>query len=111
MNYLEYKGYTATMTYDAEDHILVGRVIGIIDIVSFHGETVAEFERHFAEAIDGYLEDCANFGKEPEKPASGRLMLRVPPAVHGAALAAARAAGQSLNQWACHALETAAQAG
>lgn len=33
MNYLSYKGYTATMEYDAEDHILVGRVQGMKDVV------------------------------------------------------------------------------
>ncbi|MDW8324723.1 MAG: toxin-antitoxin system HicB family antitoxin, partial [Burkholderiales bacterium] len=42
-------------------------------------------------------------------PASGRLMLRVPPQVHQAALAAAQAAGMSLNQWAARVLAEAAQ--
>jgi predicted HicB family RNase H-like nuclease len=33
-----------------------------------------------------------------EKPASGRLMLRVAPAVHAAALKASECSGQSLNK-------------
>ena len=41
------------------------------------------------------------------KPASGKLMLRVPPEVHGAALVKAQAAGKSLNQWATEVLEEA----
>ena len=45
----------------------------------------------------------------PEKPASGKLMLRVSPQVHGAALVAAQAAGKSLNQWATEVLEEASQ--
>ncbi|MCS6787213.1 MAG: toxin-antitoxin system HicB family antitoxin [Thiobacillaceae bacterium] len=36
-------------------------------------------------------------------------MLRVPPQVHQAALAAAHAAGMSLNQWAARVLAEAAQ--
>ncbi|MDR3351735.1 MAG: type II toxin-antitoxin system HicB family antitoxin [Zoogloeaceae bacterium] len=110
MNYLRYKGYTATIEYDAEDHILVGRVQGLRDVIGFHGETVAEFESAFADAIDSYLAHCAELGQAPEKPASGQLMLRVPVEVHSAALSAARAAGMSLNQWAARALEKAASA-
>lgn len=109
MNYLTYKGYTAVMEYDAEEHLLVGRLSGIKDRVVFHGESVAEFERNFHESVDGYIESCAHFGKDPEKPVSGRLMLRVPPHVHCAALAAAKASGQSLNLWAATALLNASK--
>jgi len=110
MNTMIYKGYTASMEYDAVDKIIVGRIMGISDRIAFHGESVAEFEVKFHESIDGYFETCRHFGKEPEKPASGRLMLRVSPAVHCAALAAARASGESLNQWASKALASAAGA-
>jgi predicted HicB family RNase H-like nuclease len=110
MNYLRYKGYTATFEYDAKDHILIGRVQGLRDVIGFHGETIAEFEAAFAAAIDSYIENCAKLGQTPEKPASGRLMLRVPPEVHCAALSAAKATGMSLNQWASRVLEKAASA-
>ena len=43
-------------------------------------------------------------GVTPERPASGKLLLRVPPEVHGGAMVAAQAAGMSLNQWAAEAL-------
>jgi predicted HicB family RNase H-like nuclease len=110
MNYLKYKGYTTAVEFDAEDRILIGRLLGIKDVVVFHGESVAEFEVMFRESVDGYIESCAKLGKDPEKPASGRLMLRVTPAVHCAVLAAARASGESLNQWAAKALALAAEA-
>jgi len=35
-NAMTYRGYTASMTFDPEDHIIVGRVEGIDDIVTFH---------------------------------------------------------------------------
>jgi predicted HicB family RNase H-like nuclease len=52
----------------------------------------------------------AKLGQTPPKAASGKLMLRVPPDVHGAALTAAQAAGTSLNQWAAKVLGAAALA-
>jgi predicted HicB family RNase H-like nuclease len=44
------------MVFDAEDKIIVGRVLDIDDIVSFHGNSVAEFEANFHAAVDDYLE-------------------------------------------------------
>ncbi|WGS88459.1 toxin-antitoxin system HicB family antitoxin [Methylomonas sp. UP202] len=47
-------------------------------------------------------------GKPPEKPASGKLMLRLPHEIHAAALVTAKAKGKSLNQWATEVLNEAA---
>ncbi|WP_442776545.1 type II toxin-antitoxin system HicB family antitoxin [Sphaerotilus montanus] len=109
MNTMQHKGYTARIDYDERDNILVGRVLGIRAIISFHGETVSEVRREFEAAIEDFLTDCQAQGIKPEKPASGKLMLRVPPQVHGAALVAAEAAGKSLNQWATEVIQSAAQ--
>jgi len=110
MNSMTYKGFTARIDFDERDNILVGRVLGLPDTVriSFHGDTVATVTRDFHNAIDFYLKECAESGREPIKPASGKLMLRIPPEVHGAALVAAQAAGTSLNQWAAKVLAEAA---
>jgi predicted HicB family RNase H-like nuclease len=107
---MTYKGQTARVEFDARDDILVGRLVGITDVVSFHADSVAGLRAAFEEAVDDYLETCAKLGKAPQQPASGRLMLRVPPEVHGAALVAAQAAGTSLNQWAAKVLAEAARA-
>jgi len=111
MNTMTYKGYTARVEYDERDNIFVGRILGIRSIVSFHGETVAELRAEFEHAVKDYLAECKQQGIQPEKPASGKLLLRVPPEVHGRALIAAQAAGKSLNQWATEALQQATQAG
>lgn len=108
MNTMTCKDYTARIEFDERDGIFVGRVLGVRTIISFHGETVAELRAEFEAAIDDYLADCIEQGVSPEKPASGNIMLRVPPEVHGAALVAAQAAGKSLNQWAAEALRNAA---
>jgi len=109
-NTLTYRGYTACIEFDPDDNILVGRVLDIDDIISFHGESVAAFKAAFHEAIDDYVAACEKLGQSPEKPASGRLMLRVSPAVHAAALKAAAHTGQSLNRWAEGVLRQAAHA-
>jgi predicted HicB family RNase H-like nuclease len=109
MNTMSYKGYTARIEYDERDNIFVGRILGIRSIISFHGETVSQLRREFERAIKDYLAECKEAGVQPEKPASGKLLLRVPPEVHGRALVAAQAAGKSLNQWAMEILQDAVQ--
>ncbi len=110
MNTMNHKGYTARIEFDERDAIFVGRVLGLRQIISFHGETVTELRKAFEGAIEDFLQDCKALGIKPEKPASGKLMLRVPPEVHGAALVAAQASGKSLNQWASEVLQNAAHA-
>jgi predicted HicB family RNase H-like nuclease len=108
-NTMKYKGYTASMTFDPDDRLIVGRVLEIDDIITFHGESVAEFEVHFHAAVDDYVAACAALGSPPEKPASGRLMLRVSPEVHAASVKAAALSGTSLNRWAEKALKAASR--
>ncbi|MDC6170127.1 type II toxin-antitoxin system HicB family antitoxin [Paucibacter sp. XJ19-41] len=108
-NAMHYKGYTASMVFDPEDRIIVGRVLDIDDIISFHGESVTEFESNFHAAIEGYLAASKALGSAPEKPASGKVMLRIAPEVHAAALKAAARSGTSLNKWAEGALGKAAR--
>jgi predicted HicB family RNase H-like nuclease len=110
MNQMTYRGYIARMDFDAEDKIIVGRVIDIDDIITFHGSSVAKFEAAFKAAIDGYIQVCEQLGQTTDKPASGRMMLRVNPAVHAEAVKASARSGQSLNKWAEKALDRAAHA-
>jgi predicted HicB family RNase H-like nuclease len=110
MNTMNHKGYTARIEFDERDNLFVGRVLGLRAIISFHGETVATLRQAFEAAVDDFLADCKEQGVKPEKPASGKLMLRVPPEIHGAALVAAQASGKSLNQWATEAIQSAAHA-
>ncbi|MEQ1761334.1 MAG: type II toxin-antitoxin system HicB family antitoxin [Vicinamibacterales bacterium] len=109
INLMSYKGYTASMIFDAEDKIIVGRVQDVDDIISFHGESVSEFESNFHAAIEDYLAASEELGSAPEKPASGKVMLRIAPEVHAAALKAAARSGTSLNKWAESALGKAAR--
>lgn len=108
---LRYRGYTASMSFDPQDHIIVGRVEGIDDIVTFHAEGVKEFERHFHEVVDDYIAACDQLGGKAEKPASGNLMLRIDPNLHATALKISQRQGLSLNKWAEQALRAATLSG
>lgn len=110
MNTMLYRGYSARIEFDEADRIFVGHVAGIRDIVGFHGTSVGELEAAFRDAVEGYLAHCAKQGLTPNKPFSGRLLLRLPPEVHAQASLAAQTAGVSLNQWAANMLEQAVHA-
>ena len=100
MKGMKHNGYFAKVEFDPEDRIFVGRIIGIRDVVGFHGESVTELETAFQEAVDNYLAACKVLGQEPNKSYSGNLMLRIPPEIHAAVASAAEASGKSINQWA-----------
>jgi len=105
---MKYKGYSAHIEYSDEDSCFVGHIAGIRDIVGFHGAAVSELRFAFEEAVRDYLETCKKAGKQPQKPYSGKLMLRIPPKVHAAVAQAAEASGKSINQWAADMLDQAA---
>jgi predicted HicB family RNase H-like nuclease len=109
MNGLTYRNFFARVEYDADDKVFVGHIVGINDVVGFHGESVSELEDAFREAVEDYLDTCTKAGKTPEKPFSGRVMFRVDPAIHAKAALAAQLRGVSLNQWAEEALERQAR--
>ena len=108
MSTLTYGGHVATVEFDSEDMILTGRIAGINDVIGFHAESAAELVAAFHEAVDDYLETCAQLGKPPEKAYSGKVMFRVPPELHAKVALAAKRAGKSLNQWGEAVLERAA---
>ena len=98
MNTMTYRGYTASVEFDGDDGILVGRVLGIRDGIDCEGESVAELEADFHAAIDSYLIACRKTGKKPDKPCSGKLLLRLPPEIHAGLAHVAETTGQSANQ-------------
>ncbi len=107
MNTMTYKGYAARIEYSDEDACFVGHIAGIKDVIGFHAESVKELRVAFEDAVDDYLTTCEKLGRAPQKPYSGKLMLRVPPEVHARATMMAEARGMSLNQWAADVLSKA----
>lgn len=103
-NAMTYKGYVGTVEYSEEDACLFGRIAGISDIITYEGESVAEIRQAFEDAVDDYLEHCAVTGKEPNKPYSGKFVLRIDPGLHARLAVKAQASGKSLNQYAAEVL-------
>ena len=103
-NAMTYKGYVGTVEYSEEDACLFGRIAGIRDIITYEGESVTDIRAAFEEAVDDYLKHCAEIGKEPNKPYSGKFMLRLDPSLHARLAAKALADGKSLNQYAADVL-------
>lgn len=64
---MTYKGYVTKPKYSVEDKAIVGKVEGIPDLISFHGESLVEFRTAFVESVDDYLALCQEIGKEPNR--------------------------------------------
>ena len=97
-NVLEYKSYIGTIEFSADDNCFFGKIIGINDLVSFEGSSVEEIRTAFTEAVDDYLEMCAENGKEPDKSYKGSFNVRIDPALHRKAASFAAYTHISLNQ-------------
>lgn len=104
---LSYRGYYATVEYDADAQMLCGSVVGMRDGVYFETEYASGVESAFHEAVDDYLAFCAEKGKEPEKSYRGTFNVRINPELHRAAALAAAARQESLNQFVADAIEAA----
>lgn len=102
-----YKGYTATVEFDPDEMLLHGRVDNIRDVVAFHAESVSDLQNAFQEALDDYLDLCSERGEEPEKPYSGRFVVRFDPDLHRQAATAAERRRLSLNAWVIQAVQRA----
>jgi predicted HicB family RNase H-like nuclease len=108
MKPMTYKGFCAAIEYSDEDGFFVGRIAGIQDLITFHGHSVEEMRAAFQEAVDDYLEACAKIGRPPNKPYSGKLVLRLPPELHARLAGRAQATGRSLNSLVTETLSQAA---
>ena len=96
---MTYKGYGCAIRFDDEAEIFHGEVTGLRDVVTFQGRTVDELKAAFQESVDDYLEYCESRGEAPDKPFSGRFLLRVDPTLHRRLVEVSAAAGESLNSW------------
>lgn len=96
---MKYKGYHGQVNYDEEAKFFHGEVVGLRDVITFQGTSVDELEQAFKDSIDDYLDFCKELNRSPEKPFSGKLMLRLSPEIHERAAYEAKSHGLSLNAW------------
>ncbi len=107
MKHLQYKGYRATVTFEADSDVFVGRLAGITDIITFEADTVSGLKSAFRDAVDDYLQHCEAIGKKPQKNYSGKVMLRIHPELHRRLAEMAELNHTSINDFAEKALQQA----
>ncbi len=85
------------MEYDDDAKIFHGEVLDTKDVITFQGKSVSEIEKSFRESINDYLEFCKERGEEPDKPFSGKFILRIPSDLHHKIYLNAKRKRKSLN--------------
>lgn len=96
---MEYRGYVGHVTFDDEEDIFHGEVVNTRDVITFQGQSVEEIRQAFQDSVDEYLRWCKERNKAPDKPFSGKLIVRIPPALHRLIFISAKQEGKSLNKW------------
>ena len=96
-NMMEYKGYYGSVEYSDTDNILFGKAVGITGLISYEGDSVQALKTDFEEAIDDYLEMCAEKGVQPEKMYRGSFNVRISPELHKKLSLYSSLRGQTLN--------------
>jgi predicted HicB family RNase H-like nuclease len=107
--HFEYKGYLGSAEVDAENNVLFGRLLFIRDVIGYSAATVQDMRQAFEEAVDDYLEACAERHEEPDVPCKGSFNVRIGPERHRTAAMRAREKGVGLNEYVCWALDEVAR--
>jgi len=94
---MKYKGYTGKVEFDEEAELFHGEVVDTRDVITFQGKTVAELKNAFKDSVNDYLEFCKSRGEQPDKPFSGKFVIRISPELHHAVYLKAIENGKSLN--------------
>jgi predicted HicB family RNase H-like nuclease len=96
---MNYKGYVGQVTFDDEANIFHGEIINTRDVITFQGKSVDEIREAFKDSVDEYLEWCKEEGELPDKPFSGKFVVRISPDLHRSIVCSAKKEGKSLNRW------------
>lgn len=94
---LEYKGYSGSAEFSAEDEVFHGKLLGIRALVSYESGTAKGLKAAFEEAVDDYLETCEAEGLAPETPFRGVFNVRTSQELHRRAAIYAEQHGKKLN--------------
>jgi predicted HicB family RNase H-like nuclease len=103
---IEYKGYTGVFEFDADLELFTGHVVDLRDQIYFEGDSVGTLKMSMHRAVEHYLEVCMARGEEPDRPFSGKLMVRLGTDLHRSVAVAAAAKEESINSWIVHTLRS-----
>ncbi|MEW5841945.1 MAG: type II toxin-antitoxin system HicB family antitoxin [Bacteroidota bacterium] len=105
---MTYKGYTAYIEFDDDAGIFHGEVLDTKDVITFQGTSVTELKKAFKDSVEDYLAFCKERGEEPDKPFSGKFILRLPKELHRKIYIKAIKSGQSINNYIAKTLDSIA---
>ena len=104
---IEYKGYLGIFDFEPDSGSFHGTVVNTNDVISFYGSSVAELRKEMRRSVEEYLAFCREQDRPPEKPFSGKLMLRTTPELHRKVALQAARRRLSMNAWLQQVLERA----
>jgi predicted HicB family RNase H-like nuclease len=102
---LKYKSFVGSVNFSDEDKVLYGKIEGITDLISYEGDSVKDITNAFEEAVEDYLDLCAQVGKEPYKSFKGLFNVRIKPQLHKQATFLSIERGITLNKLVEEAIE------
>ena len=102
---ITYKGFIATVHFNADDEVFYGKIEEIDDLISFEGKSVAELKKAFINAVEDYIEVCEKYDKPVMKSYKGSFNVRIEPELHRKAVRKSLRMGISLNQLIQRAIE------
>ncbi len=104
-NLIQYKGFIGRIEYDDEVGIFHGEVINLRDVITFRGESVQQLRQALQDSVEDYLEFCRERGEEPERPFSGKFIVRIDPELHRQLFVLAKKRDTSINKLVSEAVE------
>ncbi|MFO8046204.1 MAG: type II toxin-antitoxin system HicB family antitoxin [Halomonas sp.] len=104
-NLMVIDGYRAIIQYDPEIEVFRGEFTGLNGSADFYADSVEALREEGRTSLRIFLEVCREKGIEPTKAYSGKFQVRLPEELHRDAVDAARARGESLNQFVAQAIQ------
>lgn len=104
-NYLTYKGFYGSISFDQEEKIFFGKVEFIRDLVNYEAKDADNLVSSFEEAVEDYLNSCRKANKTPDKPFKGSFNVRIGQELHEKLGLYAFQHKDSLNNIVKHALD------
>lgn len=90
--------YAGVFEYDPDADLFHGEVVNVGATLTFQGRSIDELKTALKDTVDDYIDWCAERGKEPLKPFSGQIPLRLGPELHRDVAAEATRERKSVNQ-------------
>lgn len=99
MKYMQYKGQFGSAEVSVEDGVVFGKLLFIRDLVTYEAASPSDLLTAFETAVDEYLADCVEEGREADRPFKGQFNVRVAPSLHRSLAIAASQCDKSLNDY------------